>query len=62
MTKQDDHKPSLVERHALNRLNKVEKEKRRPYEKHKNEFSFSSIIIGFVFLVVVVVMLIGIIR
>lgn len=52
---------TLVEKHALNRLNKVEKEKRKPYVKTDSGISFQKIFIFFVFIIVLLVMLIGII-
>ncbi|WP_367342611.1 hypothetical protein [Limosilactobacillus sp.] len=60
--KDEQHKPSLVERHAMGKLDKVQEEKQRPYKKHKSDFHFSSIIMGLVFLIVLVTMLIGIIK
>lgn len=60
--KNEKYQPSLVERHAMKQLGKVEKEKQRPYKKHKSEFHFSSIIMAVVFLVVLLTMLFGIIK
>lgn len=56
------HKPTLVERHAMGRLQKVETEKQRPYKKRKEGFHLSRFIIGLVFLIVALVLIMGIIR
>ncbi|KEK14306.1 hypothetical protein HQ33_03775 [Limosilactobacillus reuteri] len=56
----DEQKHSLVEDHALKRLHKVEKEKRKPYVKHKNGFQFQNVFMAFLFLVILIVMLAGI--
>ncbi|WP_295746719.1 hypothetical protein [uncultured Limosilactobacillus sp.] len=61
----DDHKKqdkTLVEDHALRRLHKVEKEQRKPYIKQKGHFSVQNILMGFLFVVILVVMVIGMIR
>lgn len=56
-----EHKKTLVENHALNRLHKVEKEKRKPYVKQKSQFSFQTLLMGLIFLIVLIIMLISMI-
>lgn len=57
----DHHHDSLVEQHAMERLNKVEKEKRKPYMKRRGKFSISHFVMVFLFLIILIVMLISII-
>ncbi|WP_251547615.1 hypothetical protein [Limosilactobacillus caecicola] len=57
----NSNKKTLVEQHAVDRLHKVEKEKRKPYVKQPKTFSFQRIFMIFIFLVVLLVMLSSII-
>lgn len=57
---QDRHRSSLVEKHAMGRLHKVEKEKRKPYVKRPGGFSISQFVMTLLFLIILVVMLISI--
>lgn len=56
----DQHQDSLVEKHAMGRLHKVEKEQRKPYVKRPGGFSISQLIMGLIFLIILVVMIISI--
>lgn len=56
----DQRHDSLVEQHAMSRLHKVEKEKRKPYVKRPEKFSISHLVIGFLLLIILIVMLISI--
>lgn len=61
----EDHKKepkTLVEDHALHRLHKVEKEQRKPYVKQKSHFNFQNVLMGFLFVLILIVMVIGMIR
>lgn len=49
---------SLVEEHALNRLQKVEKEKRKEYKKRPSPFKFSNIIMAIILAVVLISMIV----
>lgn len=60
--KDDQEKKTLVSDHALNRLHKVEKEKRKPYVKQKSHFNLQNILMGIMFLIIVIIMVIGMIR
>lgn len=57
----EDEKKTLVANHALKRLHKVEKEQRKPYTKQPKHFSFQSVLMTVIFLIVLLVMLMGII-
>lgn len=57
MTKHDEQKePSLVEQHAMDRLHKVEKEKRRVYVKKPHPLRFRQILMVIILLIVLVKM------
>jgi hypothetical protein len=60
--KDEKEKKTLVSDHALNRLHKVEKEKRKPYVKQKDHLNFQNILMGIMFLIIVVIMVMGMIR
>lgn len=55
------NKKTLVERHAVDRLHKVEKEKRKPYAKQPKKFNFQRVFMILIFLIVLFVMLSSII-
>ncbi|MBD5807155.1 hypothetical protein [Limosilactobacillus walteri] len=54
--KQDDEH-SLVQQHALKRLDKVEEEQQKPYKKKKEPFNFRSILMGALLIIVLAMML-----
>lgn len=61
MTNHDDNKkPSLVEQHAMDRLHKVEKEKRRVYVKRPHHLRFRQVLMVIILLIVLATMLISI--
>ncbi len=61
MTKHDEQKePSLVEQHAMDRLHKVEKEKRRVYVKKPHSLRFRQILMVIILLIVLATMMISI--
>ncbi len=57
--KNDDEKkkPSLVEKHALDRLDEVEKDKRKAYTKHDDNHSWQTIVVIIIFAIIVAMML-----
>lgn len=54
------HEQSLVEQHAMKRLHKVEKEKRRAYVKKPHKFEPTQFFMMIVLLIVLAVMLVTI--
>lgn len=61
MTNHDEEKEStLVEQHAMDRLHKVEKEKRRAYVKKPHQIRFRQIMMMIIMLIVLVTMLFSI--
>lgn len=60
--KEDQEKKTLVGDHALNRLHKVEKEKRKPYVKQNSHMSFQNILMGIMFLIILIIMVMGMVR
>lgn len=54
----NDKKNSLVERHALGRLHRVEKEKRKPYVKRQQPFNIQHWVMLILFVIILLVMLI----
>lgn len=55
-----DHKKSLVEQHAIDRLHKVEKEQRKAYVKPPSHFQWQNLVMVVILLIVLVTMIIGI--
>lgn len=53
-----DGNRSLVEEHALNRLQKVETEKRKEYKKRPSPFKFSNIVMAVILAVVLLSMIV----
>lgn len=53
-----DRGKTLVERHALNRLEKVEKNKRKAYEKRSGHFPWKTLIMGSCFFIILILFLI----
>ena len=51
------NEPSLIEKHALTRLNEVEQDKRRAYSKKDNNHSSQTIISVIILVIVIVLML-----
>lgn len=61
MTNNDDKKESsLVEQHAMDRLHKVEKEKRRVYVKKPRRFRFQQVLMVVIMVIVLITMIISI--
>lgn len=61
MTKQDDKKEqSLVEQHAMGRLHKVEKEKRRVYVKRPHHLRIQQVLMTIILIIVLAAMLVSI--
>lgn len=57
---QDDK--TLLERHALGRLNKVETDKRKAYDKKKEHIHVQQIIMAIIFIFILVTMIIGMLN
>lgn len=55
--KNNNEKSSLVEQHALGRLDKVQEEKRREYKKKPSEFHLSHFLLIVLMLVIVAFMI-----
>ena len=51
-------KSTLVEQHALKRLEKVEENQRKAYEKKQNDFTWKQITMGLLFGIILLLMLI----
>lgn len=51
-------KSTLVEQHALKRLEKVEENQRKAYEKKQNDFPWKQITMGLLFGIILLLMLI----
>lgn len=51
-------KKTLAERHALKRLEKVEENQRKAYEKKQNDFPWKQIVMGMLFGIILLLMLI----
>lgn len=51
-------KNTLAERHALKRLDKVEENQRKAYEKKQNDFPWKQITMGLLFGIILLLMLI----
>lgn len=51
-------KSTLVEQHALKRLEKVEENQRKDYEKKQNDFPWKQITMGLLFGIILLLMLI----
>ncbi len=51
-------KKTLAERHALKRLEKVEENQRKAYEKKQNDFPWKQIVMGLLFGIILLLMLI----
>ena len=62
MAKQDKDNESMVEKHALDRLNHVEKEHRIGYAKKPEKFSPAKIIMGIILIIVLLTSLVSIIQ
>ncbi|MBB1063801.1 hypothetical protein [Limosilactobacillus fastidiosus] len=58
MAKQDNNE-SMVAKHALDRLNHVEKEHRKAYAKKPEKFSSAKIIMGIILIIVLLTSLIS---
>lgn len=58
----EKNKKSLVEQHALNRLNEVEKEQRKEYDKRPSDFSWSKVIMVGILLIVLATMMMTLFR
>lgn len=62
MTEKDNshqHDESLMQQHALKRLDKVEEEKQKPYKKKKEPINFRSVFMTLLLILVVGMMLMG---
>lgn len=57
---QDKDNESMVEKHALDRLNHVEKEHRKAYAKKPEKFSPAKIIMGIILIIVLLTSLVSI--
>lgn len=62
MAKQDKDNESMVEKHALDRLNHVEKEHRKAYAKKPEKFSPAKIIMGIILIIVLLTSLVSIFQ